>query len=88
MNKPITETESKLVKRIEKANVETDITKRWSEGTEHHPEAEKLAREIGSIDWIFGDDSFCFKFGGDGDNGEMLAYLLDILFELRDAESK
>jgi len=88
MNKPVTKTESELVERINKSFVEADITKRWSEGIEHHPKAKELAREIGSIDWLFGGDSFSFEFGGDGDNGEQLTYLLDILFDLRDAEAK
>jgi hypothetical protein len=63
------------------AKVETDIEKRWEDGTPHHPKSEKLARSIAKIDEDHGDDLFCFKFGGDGDNGEHLLYLLDIHFE-------
>lgn len=33
---------------------------------------ETLARKIGDWDFAHNDDYFCFKFGGDGDNGEML----------------
>ena len=43
-------------------------------------------REIAALDWLYCSDSFGFKFGGDGDNGEHLIYLLDILFDLQDAE--
>ncbi len=88
MTNPTTKLEKDLLERTQKANIETDINKRWEQGIDHHPEAEKLAREIAAIDWVFGDDSFCFKFGGDGDNGEQLCYLLNILFDLRDAEAQ
>ena len=61
--------------------IETDINRRWESGTPHHPEAESLAKAIAVLDWEHGGDRFCFKFGGDGDNGEHLTYLLDIYFE-------
>jgi len=56
---------------------------RWEKGLDHHPEARKLAREIAGLDLDNGD-YFCFKFGGDGDNGEHLTYLLDCHFECKD----
>lgn len=62
--------------------VERDINKRWEQGIPHHPEAEKIAEAIAEIDFKNGGDFFCFKFGGDGDNGEHLCYLLSIYFEL------
>jgi hypothetical protein len=40
------------------------------------------------LDFIFLDDYFCFKSGGDGDNGEQLMYLLDIYFDELDVKSK
>lgn len=67
--------------------IETNITKRWEKGTPHHPEAIKVAKAIADLDWSFGSDWFCFKFGGDGDNGEHLLYLLDIYFEAKDKEN-
>lgn len=69
-------------------SVETDINKRWEEGIPHHPEAEKLAIEIGKLDLEFGEDYFCLKYGGDGDNGEHLSYLLSIYFERKDVGEK
>lgn len=54
---------------------------RWEEGVDHEPEADALARLIGDMDFEHFGDSFCFKFGGDGDNGECLAYILDALIE-------
>jgi hypothetical protein len=62
----------------------TDITKRWEEGIDHHPMSKKIAAAIFENDWEYGGDYFCFKSGGDGDNGEHLMYLLDIYFDQED----
>lgn len=64
--------------------VETDINKRWENGIEHHPKSLELFEALSVIDYKFGDDSFCWKSGGDGDNGETLMYELDIYFEQLD----
>jgi hypothetical protein len=69
-------------------NVERDINKRWEQGMPHHPKSEALYKDIESLDWEYGDDYFCFKSGGDGDNGEHLMYLLDIIFETKDIHKK
>lgn len=66
--------------------VETDINKRWEEGIDHHPESERLMKELMDVDWNLCGDYFCWKVGGDGDNGETLMYQLDIIFERRDKE--
>lgn len=68
--------------------VEKDINKRGEEGVDNHPEAEKIARAIGNIDFKYGGDRFCLKYGGDGDNGEHLAYLLSIYFECLEASEE
>jgi len=65
--------------------VELDINKRWEQGVEHHSESITLYNEIADADFNVGGDRFCFKSGGDGDNGEHLMYLLDIIFEQRDS---
>lgn len=67
-----------------KGHIETDVNKRWEEGTDHHPESEKLMRALKDIDIDLCDDYFCWKVGGDGDNGETLMYEMDIYFEARD----
>jgi len=64
-----------------KKNIEYNIGKRWEQGINHHPESYKLYKRIAELDLKHGDDFFCFKKGGDGDNGEHLMYLLDIYFE-------
>lgn len=65
--------------------VERDINKRWEEGFDHHPKSIELFQALEKIDLKHGNDYFCWKSGGDGDNGEMLLYELDIYFECQDA---
>ena len=64
--------------------VEYDINKRWEEGIDHHPKSYELMGKIMDVDYIFCSDFFCWKNGGDGDNGEFLMYELDIIFEEQD----
>lgn len=73
-----------LWNKCEEYGIEADINKRWENGIEHHPEAEKIFNLIKQADWVFGEDYFCWKNGGDGDNGETLMYSLSVLLELRD----
>lgn len=61
----------------------TDID-RWSEGVDHHPESVRLFNFLEQHDLIDYNDFFCWKKGGDGDNGEVLLYQLDAFFELQD----
>ena len=65
--------------------IEFNINKRWEEGIPHHPKSWELAKAIGVLDAKYGGDYLDLQFGGDGDNGEHLAYLLDIHFEMLDA---
>jgi hypothetical protein len=64
--------------------IETDVNIRWEKGIPHHPESEKLMKAIADIDFVLCDDYFCWKTGGDGDNGETLMYEMDIYFEAKD----
>ena len=61
--------------------VNYDIDNRWENGIDHHPKSIALYKRIADIDYKHGYDSFVFKSGGDGDNGEQLMYLLDIIFD-------
>lgn len=65
--------------------VERDINKRWEKGTPHHYKSLEIYNAISTLDFKFGGDFFCWKSGGDGDNGEHLMYELDIYFECLDA---
>lgn len=60
---------------------------RWVEGKPHHPMSERLVRFLVEHDFYDYGDHFCWKFGGDGDNGESLAYEMDAFFELLENES-
>lgn len=64
------------------------IGERWEQGIPHDPRSEKIARGIAEIDFEECGDYFGWKFGGDGDNGETLMYLLDVLFERLDNITK
>lgn len=65
--------------------VETNIQKRWEKGIAHHPKSIALFNALSQIDWKYGNDYFCWKSGGDGDNGEHLMYEMDIYFEEMDS---
>lgn len=69
-------------------NVERDLTKRWEAGTPHHPKSQQIMRGLERIDWTYNSDFFCWKTGGDGDNGEQLMYELDVFFEEEDEKDK
>lgn len=60
------------------------INERWEQGIPHDPRSEELFRFLEDIDLNECGDSFCWKSGGDGDNGETLMYQLDIYFEGKD----
>lgn len=61
---------------------------RWSEDKEHHPMSMRLVQFLADHDFHDYNDYFCWKFGGDGDNGETLAFQMDAFFELLDAEAE
>lgn len=61
---------------------------RWNEGISHHPMSERIMDFLKAHDFIDYDDYFCWKSGGDGDNGENLMYELDAFFEMIDKTSK
>lgn len=75
-----------LNRRAKLFGIETDPNKRWEQGIPHHPKAKEVFKDIRISDWAFGNDYFCWKVGGDGDNGETLMYALSIYYELLDAE--
>ena len=65
-----------------------EVKDNWSLGVDHEPESDKLVRLIGDFDFAHFNDTFCIKQGGDGDNGETLAYILDELIRRKLIEVK
>ena len=74
-------------KECEEFGIVHSINERWEKGIEHHPKAEYILKLLRDSDWLFGNDYFCWKKGGDGDNGETLLYSLSVLLELKDAQA-
>ena len=72
-------TDRELKKRL--ANSGRFLNKHCEEGTPHHPKSIELYKFISAVDYQNGD-SFCFKAGGDGDNGEDLMYYFNMFFEV------
>ena len=58
-------------------------SQRWEDGDEHNDLSYEIFRFIKTIDFDYSTDYFCWKSGGDGDNGEELMYLLDIFFDTK-----
>jgi len=52
---------------------------------DHDERSVRMFQSIEAIDFENGD-AFCFKSGGDGDNGEMLMDLLDAYWKAYDVE--
>lgn len=65
---------------------ELGLTKidRWEQDADHHDMSMRLMYFLKEHDYHDQSDYFCWKTGGDGDNGETLMYELDAFFELLD----
>ncbi len=57
---------------------------RWGNGIDHHPKSIELMKFLEEVDFNAYGDYFCWKTGGDGDNGETLMYQMDAFFEAKD----
>lgn len=62
------------------ADQQLTVDERWEQGIDHDPRSIEIFRAIEEIDLKENGDYFCWKSGGDGDNGEALMYLLDCYF--------
>jgi hypothetical protein len=63
----------------------SEAGRRWAEGVPHDPRTLEICNALRRIDFEQCGDYFGWKFGGDGDNGETLAYELDVYFAEKDA---
>jgi hypothetical protein len=72
------------------AAVAAGLTKlnRWENGIYHHPMSMRLMAFLSEHDYNDYNDMFCWKTGGDGDNGETLMFQMDAFFELLDKIEK
>lgn len=57
-----------------------NVQERWEKRIPHHELSKKIYKRLADLDFKNGD-VFCFKSGGDGDNGEHLMYLLDMMID-------
>ncbi len=76
------------VHALEKAGKLHDPNTRWEDGVNHHPKSLRLMEFLLDYDFCKYDDYFCWKKGGDGDNGETLMYQLDAFFEMLDKKGE
>ena len=79
--------EGRAIRGRAKENGLTDID-RWGEGVDHHPKSQELMEFLAEHDFKDMDDYFCWKIGGDGDNGESLMFEMDVYFEQKDIDDK
>jgi len=86
VNQPVIQSHIEMAARLQKSGIDYDLSARWERGQERSAEAENMAREIADLDWLLYGDSLGLDFGGDGDSGEFLIDLINILFELRKSE--
>lgn len=66
----------------------TTRTDRWAKGINHHPMSLRLMAFLEDHDFHDYKDFFCWKSGGDGDNGEQLMFEMDAFFEMLDLDKK
>lgn len=60
------------------------VNDRWEKGIDHDPRSTEILNFMDKLDWEECDGSADLQFGGDGDNGEHLLFLMDVYFELKD----
>lgn len=58
---------------------------RWERDMPHHPMSLRLVEFLAQHDMVDYAAHFDWRIGGDGDNGETLAYQMDAFFEMMDA---
>lgn len=55
---------------------------------DHDPRSRELFDFLAAVDYGQCGDHFCWKSGGDGDNGELLMAQLDLWFATQDKQRK
>ena len=69
------------LEKLEAYRIDHNLPKieNYGMSVEHNPKSKEIYDFISEVDFANGD-AFCFKCGGDGDNGEMFMTLLDEYF--------
>lgn len=62
--------------------------RRWEDGVAHDPRTVELFEAVADLDFRLNSDYFCWKWGGDGDNGEVFMFVLDEVLQRRDEKSE
>lgn len=60
------------------------FNRRWEDGVPHDPRTKTLFEGVADLDFRLNSDFFCWKWGGDGDNGEVFMFVLDEYLQRRD----
>lgn len=64
------------------------FARRWEDGVPHDPRSLELLKGIADLDYKLNSDYFCWKWGGDGDNGEIFMFVVDEYLQRRDEASE
>lgn len=57
-------------------------SERWELGLPHHPKSIAIKNMVDNLQRV---ENYGIQFGGDGDDGEVLLYILDAFFEYEDS---
>ena len=64
------------------------VGERWENGMPHDPRSVAIFKGIARVDAEQCSNSFDWRYGGDGDNGEELMFALDVHFADADAQTE
>jgi len=71
-----------------KVAITIPVDERWEKNIPHDSRSEEIYKWLEEYDFKHGSDFFCWKSGGDGDNGEWLMFELDEFFAAKDKENE
>ena len=79
VKEPLLKSHNDMAFRLIASGIDYDLNAKWERGEERSDEAEQMARELADLDWLLYGNTLDFDFGGDGDSGEFLIDLIDVL---------
>ena len=60
------------------------FNRRWEDGVPHDPRTLEIFESVAALDFRLNSDYFSWRWGGDGDNGEIFMFVLDEYLQRRD----